>query len=158
MTNYVEPLEPALWFARIEKIANGELGCIENALRHAAHLLQLTPIPLRQQVGLAIDVDTFEALLETGDFDTAAKHLVARPTALGVKTGDETRTIRARIKCVVLNRNIDGHGDTVATAVLDAWTTCLLALRAEFGSDVLSPVDQFRHTGQSAPHRQSFLN
>jgi hypothetical protein len=155
MTNYVEPLEPALWFSRIEKIANGELGCIERSLRHAAHLLQLTPMPLRQQVGLAIDPGAFETLLEAGDFDTAAKHLVAQPTALDVEAGDGTRTVSARIKCAVLNRNIDGRGDTIADAVLNAWTTCLLALRSELGSDLVSLTAQAAHTGQSEPHRRS---
>ena len=156
MADYVEPLDPALWFSRIEMIANGELGCVECSLRHAAHLLQLTPLPLRPQVGLSVDEDTFEALLDSGDFDTAARHLVARPTALGIESGDGTSSIRATINCSVLNRYIDGCGDTVAAAVLDAWTSCLLALRTTFGVDLdrFSLTDRLQRTGQSEPHRQ----
>ena len=156
MTNYVEPLEPVLWFSRIEMIANGEVGPIENSLRHAAHLLQLTPASLRPRVGLSTDEHTFEALLNSGEFDTAARHLIAQPTALSIEPGDAPNVIRATIKCSVLNRNIDGRADTIAAAVLDAWATCLLALKAEFGPDLVSLVDQSALAGQSGPHRQSF--
>jgi hypothetical protein len=152
MINHVEPLEPNLWFARIEKIAHGELGCMENSLRHAAHLLQLTPASLRPQVGLAIDEEAFETLLEASDFDTAARHLIAQPTALWIEPGDGESRIIARIKCSVRGRYIDGYGRTIAEAVLDAWTNCLLAVRTEFGANLVSLPDLFPHTGQSAQH------
>lgn len=156
MPKYVEPLDPVLWFSQIEKIANGELGPVENSLRHAAHLLQLTPAPLRPRVGLSTDEHTFEALLDSGEFDTAARHLIAQPTALSIEPGDDARVIRATIKCSVLNRTIDGQADTIAAAVLDAWATCLLALKAVFGPDLVSLVDQSALAGQSGLHRQPF--
>lgn len=154
MTDDIEPLPPGLWFRRIEMIAKGELASVENSLRHAAHLLQLTPRPFRHVVRLSLDEDVFEALLEAGKFDTAARHLIAQPTALSVDQ-DPDGPVRAVISCVILGRAIQGSGETVATAVLDAWTTCLLALRTEFGADLLSLPDQPRHTDQSGPHRRS---
>lgn len=154
MTDDIEPLPSALWFRRIEMIANGELDSVENSLRHAAHLLQLTPRPFRDVVRLSLDEEAFEALLEAGNLDTAARHLVAQPTALSVDQ-DGNGPVRAVISCVILGRAIHGTGETVATAVLDAWTTCLLALRTEFGTDLLSLPDQPPHTGRSGPHRQS---
>lgn len=135
MTEDIEPLAPALWFRRIEMIRRGELRTMEDTLRHASHLLQLTPRPFRHVVRLAVDEDSFEALLEAGEFDAAARHLIAQPTALTI---DDVTTgrVRATISCVILDRAIDGSGDTVASAVLDAWTTCLLALRTVFGEDL----------------------
>lgn len=136
MTDDIEPLVPALWFRRIEMIANGELGNVENSLRHAAHLLQLTPTPFRHVVQLTLHEEVFEALLEGGKYDTAAQYLVAQPTALSVDQ-DSDGSVRAAISCSILQRVIHGKGSTVATAVLDAWTTCLLALRTEYGEDLL---------------------
>jgi hypothetical protein len=99
MTNESEPLDAALWFDRIEIIARGELGSVENSLRHAGHLLQLTPRPFRHAVRLSLNEAAFEVLLDGGDFDTAARHLVAQPTVLSV---DESTggPVRASISCV----------------------------------------------------------
>lgn len=154
MTDDIEPLSPALWFERIEMIARGELRSVENALRHAAHMLQLTPRPFREVVHMSLDEGAFEALLDAGELDTAARHLIAQPTALSVEHNPKG-PIRAVISCVILKRAIDGCGDSVATAVLDAWTTCLLALRTEFGADLVKLGDQSQHTGQSGQRRRS---
>ena len=154
MTDEIEPLAPALWFRRIETIARGELSSVEASLRHAAHLLQLTPAPFRDVVRPSLNEDDFEALLEAGQFDTAARYLVAQPTALSVDE-DSDGCVRAVISCVILKRAIHGTGETVATAILDAWTTCLLALRTTFGEDLLSLNDQSPHTARSERHRPS---
>jgi hypothetical protein len=154
MVDEITPLDPALWFDRIERIARGDLGSVENSLRHAGHLLQLTPAPFREVVHMSLGEDAYEALLEAGEFDTAARHLIAQPTALSVEQ-DAEGPVQAVISCVILNRAIRGKGDTVATAVLDAWTTCLLALRAEFGADLVSLGDEPPHKDQSERHRRS---
>jgi hypothetical protein len=144
----VRPLLPAMWFERIDTIARGELGSVENALRHASHLLQLTPTQFREVVHGSLDEDAFEALLDAGELDTAARHLIAQPTALSVEEDADGR-VQAVISCVILRRAIRGTGDTVATAVLDAWTTCLLALRTEFGADLASLTEESLPTHQS---------
>jgi hypothetical protein len=157
MTDDLEPLAPALWFRRVEMIARGELRTVERALRHAAHLLQLTPMPFRDVVRMALDEESFEALLECGELDTAARHLIAQPTALTVKQ-DPDGLVEAVISCVILKRAIHGSGDTVAAAILNAWTTCLLALRDEYGADLLTLTDQHRRPGQSGRYRRSILH
>lgn len=131
----IEPLDSVLWFQRIEIIASGELG-LENSLRHACHLLQLTPTPFRHVVRLGIDEDSFEAMLDEGRYDAAARHLVAQPTALSVDQGPDARMVTAAISCVILERVIKGTGETEAEAILDAWTSCVLALKAEYGADI----------------------
>ena len=144
MNDTIEPLLPSLWFERIEKIAAGHLGRTENALRHAGHLLQLTPLCFRDVVRLGIDEESFEALLEAGDFDTAARYLVGQPTALSVE-GDREAAFRATISCSILGRAINGSGGTAAEAIVDAWTTCLLGLRSEYGADLIRGSRQLEH-------------
>ena len=154
MTDDIEPLDPAIWFHRIEMIARGELASVENSLRHAAHLLHLTPTPFRNVVRPSLDEDGFEALLEAGKFDVAARHLVARPTALSVGQAS-SGPVRATISCVILKQTVHGTGDSVAAAILAAWTSCLLALRDEFGADLLSLPDQPLPADQFALHQRS---
>ena len=157
MTEEMEPLDRARWFRRIEMIARGELVTIERALRHAAHLLQLTPRPFRHVVRMSLEEETFEALLEAGELDTAAKHLIAQPAALTVKQ-DPGGPVEAVISCVILKQAIHGSGETVAAAVLDAWTACLLALRDTYSADLLTLRDQPPRKGQPGSRRQSTLH
>ena len=154
MNDDIEPLEAALWFRRLEMIARGELPSVENALRHAAHLLQLTPRPFRHLVRLSLEEDAFEALLERGEYDTAARNLVAQPAALVVDQHSDG-AVRATISCAILHRVLHGTGDTAAAAILAAWTSCLLALRDEFGTDLPSLPDRPLRADQFAPHRRS---
>lgn len=140
MTAQIEPLDTALWFKRIERIARGQLGGIEQSLRHAAHLLQLTPLQFSNVVRLAIDEDQFEAFLTAGDFDTAARHLIAQPATLTIELDASSSTVQATIGFVIQDRAISGTGATVASAVLSAWTTCLLALQ--------DGADQLNNPGQ----------
>ena len=142
MSEPIEPLVPSLWFERIEKIANGHLGAVENALRHAAHLVQLAPTPFRAAVRLGVDEKGFEALLDAGDFDNAAHHLIGQPAALSVERNLHQPEYHATINCSILGRAIRGNGETVATAILEAWTTCLLGLRLQYGPDLLSGPNQ----------------
>lgn len=128
MTDFVEPLAPELWFRRLELIASGQMASVENALRHASHLLQLAPIAYREVVRPAIGEAPFEELLNVGDLDGAARHLVAQPLALAFSADGEQAL--ATISCPVLGHPVKASGDTIASAVLRAWTTYLLALRA----------------------------
>lgn len=153
MAHEIEPLDPALWFERIEKIARGELA-IENALRHASHLLQLTPRALRHVMRLAIHEDGFEALLDAGDYDSAARHLVAQPTALVVETHPDRTRIVADISCVILKRVVTGSGETEAQAILDAWTACLLELKSKYGQDLIGLTGASGQEGDTARSRQ----
>lgn len=133
MTDFVEPLPSQLWFMRLEKIASGELLSVENALRHASHLLQLTPIAYRELVRPTIGEDRLEAFLASGDLDGAARHLVAQPFALSLsEAGDMAQ---ATISCPNLGHPVQVSGDTAASAILGAWATCLLGLRTAMGAE-----------------------
>ena len=132
----IEPLATGVWFQRVAVIAGGELGSIENSLRHAAHLVQLAPIAFRRVMPPILDEDAFEALLEAGDYDTAARQLFVTPTTLLIETSVDERPLRAVIGCAILKRPVDGTGESAAAAMLDAWAKWLVTLRLEFGSDL----------------------
>lgn len=136
-----EPLEARLWFGRVKKIADGEIPEIERALRHAFHLLQLIPNEFRHIVRLQIEEDELEALLDAGDFDGAARQLLANPTALGVRENEPERT-SAVISCPILKRTMEGEGDSIASAILGAWTNAFLAIEKEVAPSLLNPTDQ----------------
>lgn len=137
MQDDIEPLTPELWFERIEMIANGQLGSTENALRHALHLLQLSPHEFRPREYTGIDEESYEHLLEVGDLDAAARRLVTAPT-LTVSTSSSPGGVEVAIRCKTLNRTILGNGDCVATAILQAWAKSLLTLRSADGSSWLN--------------------
>ena len=75
MQEDIEPLPECLWFERIELIARREFPSTEHALRHALHLLQLTPRQFRPPEYNALDEAHYEALLEAGDLEAAARRL-----------------------------------------------------------------------------------
>lgn len=139
MTDDIEPLTAEIWFARIEMIARGELGPTENALRHAFHLLQLTPREFRPREYGTIDEAEYEALLEAGNLEAAARRLVAAP-ALTVSTESCADGVEAVIGCRTLKKTVSGTGDTPAAAIVQAWAKCLFELQAEFGPSKLSEV------------------
>lgn len=156
MTEDIEPLAAELWFRQFEKLANGEFACIERALRHTSHLLQLTPAPFRHVLRLAIEEDRLEALLEAEEFDTAARHLIAQPTAFAYEVEQKEDSIRATVSCPILGRAVHGTGSTVASAILAVLTTGLLSLRDEFGENLLSGPRQLEHRYPIGQDRRSF--
>ena len=132
MQKNIEPLNSVAWFRRIEMIANGELASTENALRHALHLLQLSPHEFRPREYQPIDEESFEGLLEAGELDSAARRLVAAPS-LTVSSTENADGVEVAIRCRDLGRTLFGRGDSVAAAILQVWATCLLSLRSEPG-------------------------
>lgn len=122
------PLATAIWFRRIERIRNRELPSTENALRHALHLLQLTPLEFRQDGYETIDEDSYEALLVAGEFEQAARRLVSAPT-LSVTTTPVGDCVRVGVKCSAMNHTRFGEGPTVADAILQVWSEYLLLLQ-----------------------------
>ena len=128
MQEDIEPLPECLWFERIELIARREFSSTEHALRHAMHLLQLTPRQFRPPEYQALDEAHFEALLGAGDFEAAARRLVTAPT-LSLSATTAAGRVKVAVRCSRLNKTLLGEGDSVADAILQAWSECLLMLK-----------------------------
>ena len=141
MSDSIEPLIPRLWFERIERIAQGHLGSVENALRHALHLLQLTPLEFRPSECAAIDEDAYETLLASGEFEQAARCLVSAPT-LSVTACSARDQARVGVQCSTLNQTFFGEGPTVADAILQVWSDYLLMLRTDGCGSWLKVAEQ----------------
>lgn len=137
MQEDLEPLRPDLWFERVEMIAEGRLNNTERGLRHAFHLLQLTPREFRPPEYWDLDEQGYEELLSAGDLEAAARRLVAAPT-LTVTTAWGHERIDVAIRCRTLKITTFGQGDSVAAAILQCWAKCFLSLRAEFGMSGLN--------------------
>lgn len=83
-----------------------------------------------------LDEAAFEALLDSGDFDTAARQLFAPPTRVLIETSADDSPLRAVVCCPILKRPVDSTGETAAAAIVSAWTKWLVSLRLEYGSDL----------------------
>ena len=130
MQQDLEPLPPDLWFNRISVIANGQLASTENSLRHAFHLLQLTPREYRPPDYWILDEEGYERLLEDGQLEAAARRLVAAPT-LSVTATSSDGEVEVALRCRATKRTTFGKGDSTASAILQAWAKCLLALQSQ---------------------------
>jgi hypothetical protein len=130
----LEPLDVEAWFERIEMIATGLIERTEHGLRHAFHLLQLTPREFRPPQYWQLNEQAFEALLDGGQLETAARQLLCAP-GLTVTTVYSAHGVEAAVRCRTLKRTTYGRGDSPAAAILDAWARCLLSLNEDFGSE-----------------------
>ena len=130
----IEPLASELWFERIEMIASGALGSTENGLRHALHLLQLTPRQYRPREYGSIDEAGYEALLEAGELEAAARRLVESPTlTLAVNDASSEGQVAVELTCAAFDCTVEGAGNSLAAAILQAWARCFLTLRSRLG-------------------------
>jgi hypothetical protein len=127
----IEPLEPGLWTQRLEQLARWPLGDeagIERLLRHAFHLVQLAPRPLRHLVHCTCAEAEFEILLEARAFDAAALRLIGHRTPFILKktAGDEGATAE------VWQDDSWGYhgasGPSVALALLLGWVRWISGL------------------------------
>lgn len=156
----IEPLEPDLWFAALAQLSRRRAaaagGGVETLLRHAYHLVQLAPAPLRTVVRSDLDEVSFEALLECEAFDSAAMALVGPPAGFTLRcaTGSRRRLFHASVQ-------IDGQPkplaeapmESLACALLGAWINALLALRQRSTGDrSLGPA---LHTPPAGLHPKS---
>jgi hypothetical protein len=147
-----EPLEPELWFSAVErlsrKLSASNDSDVESMLRHALHLLQLTPGPLKGLVRCEIGEEAFEQFLEQGAFDSAALALVGSPMCyeMGTSLNGGARLIEARAWLPGQSgRPSSASAESLAVALLAAWSACLVALRRRSLAPAGSTLHQFPH-------------
>lgn len=127
----IEPLGLENWFAsvrRLSTLAAGGRATLGSALRHAYHLVQLTPHPLRASVSPAMSERAFETLLEAEIYDIAAQALVGAPAGLALVRQPGSKAIFAEVRFPDGRGLGCGQGRTIALAILQAWCRAALAL------------------------------
>jgi len=127
----IEPLGLGTWFAsvrRLSALAPAGPATIGSALRHAYHLIQLTPHALRTSVAAALNEQAFEDLLEAEVYDIAAQALVGSPAGLALVRQPSSKAVFAEVRFPDGRGLGCGQGRTIALAILQAWCRAALAL------------------------------
>lgn len=130
----IDPLPLDIWFQRLEWIeaqltGTGSVAC-PRLLRHAFHMLELTPEPLRPFIKAEIAEKEFEALLAKELFEDAVVLLVVPPFKLSVFS-DEDGDFAAVSELKETAITGSGRHALYTVAVLQSWMRCLLALKRE---------------------------
>lgn len=131
----IEPLAPELWFAALKHLSERQAAGganVESLLRHAFHLLQLAPLPLRGVVRCELNEEKFERLLECDAFDAAAVALVGPPAGFSLRCaiGTRKRVFEAAVHLPgQLHPSADTRSENAASALVGAWASSLLAIR-----------------------------
>lgn len=129
----VEPLEPGLWFRAIRKLvqsldtpATHKLEC---RLRHAYHLLQLTPRPLRDVIRSEVSEVELEQLLRAAAFESVADRLVGEPLTYIVRRLS-SGLYEAQVRLPSQMEGTAARGPSFASALVGAWGKNLVSLEA----------------------------
>jgi hypothetical protein len=147
----IESLDPEIWFARAASLlakfdAEARGSELEAALRRCFHLVQLTPLPLRDFVRSGLDENAFEQLLTCGAFESAAFALADEPAGLRLERSEGSGLFRAVVWLHDEERAGVTESGLAANAVLGAWLHCINALWP-------APFGPLSHQNRSADHQ-----
>lgn len=152
----IEPLDARLWFEALERLArrleSEPVSALERQLRHAFHLRQLAPRPLRTLLRAPCGEDEYEAMLEAGNHAGAAEALVGPPLTHSTRSLGNGKAEAA----VFLPGNplpVSFSGDTIPSALLGAWLHSLQTLKAFVrvpANEVREPAAALPQTGSQA--------
>jgi hypothetical protein len=154
----IEPLEPDLWFRALERLSNrivaSDNNDVASTLRHAFHLVQLTPGPLKGVVRCELAESAYEQFLECGAFASAAAALIGSPmcyeVACGLRAGSRVIEAKAWLPGQT-GRPAVVSGDSLSSALMGAWAACLVGLRRRSLAPEDSTLHQFPHKAPPAP-------
>lgn len=154
----IEPLEPELWFQALERLSGmGPAAECAHMLRHAFHLVQLTPGPLKGIVRCEVSESEFEEFLDCGALDSAAIALIGSPMCfeLACALCDGQRTIEARVWLPAqTGRPSSAAGSCVHGALVGAWSNSLVSLRQRSHANANQVRRRSRHIAPPAPHQK----
>ena len=152
MKNEIEPLEPNLWFNRIERLLDRSRSFENEApcalLRQAMHVAQLAPRPLRDTVGFPSEEVAIEQMLECGAFLSAMAALLGPPVTYTLSRRGVAEYVAA-VSCLNSRCRGKGESNSAEKALLIGWCQLLLDLKRE---SHLS-FSQSLHISQSAQPR-----
>jgi len=129
----IEPLEPSMWFAEIEKLYTRRLACGDEApssvFRKAFYLVQLAPKPLEPFLPTDLEEAVIEARLESGAYVDVALALFCRRVGLTLAKDSADIMTNATITipgAACVGRDAD---EEPAKAILGAWCQAFMALQ-----------------------------
>ena len=153
----IEPLEPAHWFARFRSLQARTLddpNVLGASLRHAFHLVQLAPRPLRHIVRCDLTELQFEELLLGDQFFPAVLALVAPALEYSVLGGSSRNEVRAEVWEQDGHNRFCGEGEAPESALCKAWLNYLNWLGGA-GEDTQLRVNYpNQHRYRSGQHRR----
>jgi hypothetical protein len=127
----IEPLEPGHWMRRIRQLATWPLdddANLERALRHAFHLVQLTPRPLRHIIHCTSGEVEFEALLQTRAFEAAVFRLVGNRTPYNLSKSSDELGVTAEVWYPDQYSRCSATDRSAPLALFRAWLECNTAI------------------------------
>lgn len=128
----IEPLDARLWFEALERLArrleSEPVSALERQLRHAYHLRQLAPRPLRTLLRPTCGEDEYEATLERGDLAGAAEALVGPPLTHSMRRSGKEVEVAVFLPGNPLPMSFSA--ETFPSALLGAWLCSLQTLKA----------------------------
>lgn len=130
----IEPLEPGHWLLRLGQLAPRPLDDedqLERVLRHAYHLVQLAPRPLRHVIRATCGEAEFEHLLEGRRFEDAVRRLIGRHMAYGLDLSRRSSGVTAEVWYSDRCERHDAQERSAPAALLRAWLRCNAALGRE---------------------------
>lgn len=153
MKNDIEPLEPNLWFNRIERLLDRSRSFENDApcalFRQAMHVAQLAPWPLRDTVRFSSEEVTIEQMLECGAFLSAMAALLSAPVTYTLRRRGVGKYVAA-VSCLNSPCRGKGESNSAEKALLIGWCQFLLDLKRQSHLSFSQPL----HISRSAQHQR----
>ena len=128
----IQPLEPELWFQALGKLAVRAVDTpaaeSESLLRHAFHLLQLAPGPLKHMVRTELSESEYEHLLECEAFESAAIRLIGYPMTYTLMRC-QADIVEAEVKLPDSSDAQPVRASNLALATIGSWAASLARLQ-----------------------------
>ena len=153
----IATLAPDLWFGRLWTLAGrletGQTG-LEEALRHAFHLVQIAPGPFSEIVECELSEVAYESYLGKGAFDAAATALTSSAyLEISVEVPDGYFVVVVRSDLFDVNARVAGqHREET---LLRSWIEALLAIEDAAKAEGFNRPYQDPRRPQSGQHRRS---
>jgi hypothetical protein len=149
----IEPLETGLWFQEWGKLVLRSRETdeeLERVLRHAFHLVQLAPRPLRHVISCPLSEQQFEAVLEAQAWESATVALLGNYLGFVTSRHCGETVFTAEVSNPDDPARHRASDRSFARAVLGAWLSYLVML----GSESVPATHQDPHTRQSSPRQR----
>ena len=127
---FIDPLEPEAWFramGALSERARRSAADLEEQLRHSYHLLQMTPLPIREIIDPPCDEIDFERFLACGAYETAALSLIPAPLKYSAARGEGPMVV-ATVALPGDDVGTFASSESIGSALLQAWAQSMASL------------------------------